>query len=163
MKENPDKKILTPVTYFKNLPDDIKSFIELSDDLIFQLDLSGKIKSINKNGARLLDYKPAELIDKYFFELFKPSFRNNVLNVFQQAINENENENKIFEAGVLGKYKDEFSFKFRIKSITTDGEINGLIGIGKNHSVIRRLEEKITELSENLKETKRIINIERSH
>ena len=74
MKENPDKKILTPVTYFKNLPDDIKSFIELSDDLIFQLDLSGKIKSINKNGARLLDYKPAELIDKYFFELFKPSF-----------------------------------------------------------------------------------------
>jgi PAS domain S-box-containing protein len=160
LKENSDKKNLTPVTYFENLPDDIKSFIELSDDLIFQLDLSGKIKSINKNGARLLDYKPAELIDKYFFELFKPSFRNNVLNVFKHAIN--ENENKIFEAGVLGKYKDEFSFKFRIKSITIDGEINGLIGIGKNHSAIRRLEEKITELNENLKETKRIINIERS-
>jgi PAS domain S-box-containing protein len=160
LKENSDKKNLTPVTYFENLPDDIKSFIELSDDLIFQLDLSGKIKSINKNGARLLDYKPAELTDKYFFELFKSSFRNNVLNVFQQAIN--ENENKIFEAGVLGKYKDEFSFKFRIKSITTDGEISGLIGIGKNHSAIKRLEEKITELSENLKEAKRIINIERS-
>jgi len=74
LKENSDKKILTPVTYFENLPDDIKSFIELSDDLIFQLDLSGKIKSINKNGARLLDYKPAELIDNFFLNYLNHHF-----------------------------------------------------------------------------------------
>jgi PAS domain S-box-containing protein len=161
LKENSDNtKSKSSVSFIENLPDEIKSLIELSDDLIFQLDLSGKIKSINKHGISILDYGVADLIDKYFIEYFKPSNRPNILTALQEAINKNKITS--FEAGLLGKYGDEFSFKFRVKAIMENGEVKGLVGIGKNLAFIKKLELKIFELSEKLKETKRIIGIERS-
>ena len=160
MKENSDKtKTKSSVPFLENHSDEIKSLIELSDDLVFQLDLSGNIKSISKNGASLLDYKIPELINKYFIEFFKPSSRPLVLKAFQEAIN--ENKITTFESGILGKYGDEFPFKFRIKAVAHE-EVKSLIGIGINLTFIKKLEMKISELSEKLKETKRIINIERS-
>jgi PAS domain S-box-containing protein len=161
LKDNSDKtKLKFSVSFLENNPDELKSLIELSDDLVFQLDLSGNIKSINKNGASLLDYGASELTDKYFIEFFKPSSRPLILKALQEAIN--ENKITIFEAGILGKYGDESSFKFRVKAVTQDGEVKGLIGIGRNLAFIKKLEMKITELTEKLKETKRIINIEKS-
>ncbi len=159
MKENQDKSKVS-VSFLENPSDEIKSLIELSDDLIFQLDLMGIIKSINKNGTLLLDYEPAELINKYFIEFFKPSSRPHILKALQDAINESKVTS--FETGISGKYGDEFMFKFRIKTLTENGEIKGLIGIGRNLVFVKKLELKIFELSEKLKETKRIIGIERS-
>jgi len=161
LKENSDKtKLKSPTSILENSPDEIKSLIELSEDLIFQLDLSGNVKSINRNGALLLDYETSELAEKYFIDFFKPSFRPLVLKALQEAIN--ENKITTFESGILGKYGDEFTFKFRVKAVTEEGEIKGLIGIGRNLTFIKKLEMKISELSEKLKETKRIIAIERS-
>ncbi len=161
MKENPDKtKLTSSASILENTPDEIKSLIELSDDLVFQLDISGNIKSINKNGALILDYGVSELSDKYFIEFFKPTSRPLILKALQEAIN--ENKITTFEAGISGKYGDEFAFKFRVKAITEDEEVKGLIGIGRNLAFIKKLEVKISELSEKLKETKRIIAIERS-
>ena len=161
MKENSEKtKSKSPTSIIENSPDEIKSLIELSEDFVFQLDLSGYIKSINKNGSLLLDYEASELVEKYFIELFKPSSRPLILKALQEAIN--ENKITTLEAGILGKYGDELTFKFRIKALTEEGEVKGLIGIGRNLAFIKKLEVKISELSEKLKETKRIINIERS-
>ncbi|HSP87950.1 MAG TPA: ATP-binding protein [Ignavibacteriaceae bacterium] len=161
MNENPDKtKLTSSFSFLENPPEELKSLLELSDDLVFQLDLSGNLKSINKNGILLLDYNTGELADKYFIELFKLSSRPIVLTALQEAIN--ENKITTFEAGILGKYGDEFSFKFRVKAVTENREIKGIIGIGKNLVFIKKLETKIFELSEKLKETKRIISIERS-
>jgi len=161
LKENSEKtKSKSPTSIIENSPDEIKSLIELSEDFVFQLDLSGYIKSINKNGSLLLDYEASELVEKYFIELFKPSSRPLILKALQEAIN--ENKITTLEAGILGKYGDELTFKFRIKALTEEGEVKGLIGIGRNLAFIKKLEVKISELSEKLKETKRIINIERS-
>ncbi len=160
MEQNSDKIKPLSSDEIGNLPQEIKSILELSDDLIFELDISGNIRSINRNGALLLDYEPDELNDRYFFDFIKPSSRNNVLNIFQEALN--DNQIKSFETILLTKHKDEINFRFRIKTNNINGEIKSLTGIGKNLSQIKKLEFKVIELSEKLKETIRIINIERS-
>jgi PAS domain S-box-containing protein len=140
---------------------ELKSLVEVSDDLIFFLDYSGYIKSINKSGAFLLSYQPEELTGKYFIEVVKTSSKSLVLSAFQKALSP-DGKVATFEAVLLDKHGNEFPFKFRIKAVIEEENIKGLIGIGRSLSFIKKLEDKITELSEKYKESKRIINIERS-
>ena len=140
---------------------ELKSLVEVSDDFIFFLDYSGYIKSINKSGAFLLSYQPEELTGKYFIEVVKTSSKSLVLSAFQKALSP-DGKITTFEAVLLDKHGNEFPFKFRIKAVLEEENIKGLIGIGRSLSFIKKLEDKITELSEKYKESKRIINIERS-
>jgi PAS domain S-box-containing protein len=141
--------------------DELRSLIEVSDDLIFSLDYSGYIKSINKSGALLLSYQPEELTGKYFIEVVKTSSKSLVLNAFQKALSP-DGKITTFEAILLDKLGNEFPFKFRVKTLIDKENIKGLIGMGRNLSFIKKLEDIITELSEKYKEARRIINIERS-
>lgn len=140
--------------------DEFKSFVEMSEDLIYSLDYSGFIKNINQNCISLLGYQQQELIDKYFIDFVKTSSRPLVLRAFQKALS--ENRVTTFDTIMLNKQGRENAFKFRIKTIVENNNVKGLIGIGRSLSFIKKLEEKITELSEKLKEAKRIISIERS-
>ncbi len=148
-------------TIISSYTDELKSLIEVSDDLIFSLDYSGYIKSINKTGALLLGYQPEELTGKYFIEAVKTSSKSLVLSAFQKALSP-DGKVTTFEAVLLDKSGNEFTFKFRIKALLEEENIKGVIGIGRNLSFIKKLENKITELSEKHKEAKRIISIERS-
>lgn len=146
------------------LPEDstgeIKTLIELSEDLIFYLDEKGTIKNINKNGAFLLGYEVSGLIGKYFIEFIKPTARPLLLKAFNQVID--EDKISVLEIPLISKDKIEIPFKFRIKSVLEESQTKIIIGFGKNLSLIKKLEDKVSEMNEQLKETRRIINIERS-
>ncbi|RPI75350.1 MAG: PAS domain-containing sensor histidine kinase [Ignavibacteriales bacterium] len=159
MKENSGKINSNPASFFTDISEEIRSLIELSEDIIFQLDLSWKIININKTGALLLDYQQDELAGKYFPDLFKSPTRSLILKALQETLS--DNKIKSFETGISGKYNAEIFFKFRLKAINTSGDVK-IIGIGRNLASIKKLEEKVSQLSEKLKETKRLINIEKS-
>jgi len=159
LEENTDKPKQNSGLFTEDLPDELKLFIELSDDLIFQLDFSGNILAINKNGALLLDYKQEELTGKYFFDLIKPSSRNFALNASKETLS--DFKIKTLEVPLYNRNKDEIIFRFKIKAVKVNENIT-LAGVGKNLSFIKKLESKIWELNETLKETKRILQIERS-
>jgi len=148
-------------TIIPSYTNELKSLIEVSDDLIFFLDYSGFIKSLNKSGALLLGYQPEDLIGKYFIDVVKKSSRSLVLNAFQKALFP-DGKVTTFEAILLDGIGNEFPFKFRVKAVIEEENIKGLMGMGRSLSFIKKLEDKITELSEKYKEAKRIINIERS-
>ncbi len=155
----PDQK--SSETILPSYSDELRSLIEVSDDLIFSLDYSGYIKSINKSGALLLGYQPEELTGKYFIEVVKTSSKSLVLSAFQKALSP-DGKVTTFEAVLLDKPGNEFPFKFRVKALLDQENIKGLIGMGRSLSFIKKLEDKISELSEKYKEARRIINIERS-
>ena len=90
MKENSGKINSNPDSFFTDISEEIKSLIELSEDIIFQLDLSWKIISINKTGALLLGYHQDELAGKYFPDLFKSSARSLILKALQETLNDNK-------------------------------------------------------------------------
>jgi PAS domain S-box-containing protein len=155
-----NQKSDSPEAVFDTSLKKFESLVEVSDDLIYFLDSSWHIENINQNCITLLGYQPPELIGKYFIDFVKASSRPLVLKAFQKALSENTITN--FEAVILDKQEGESSFKFRVKTIIEENNIKGLIGIGRSLSFIKKLEEKITELSEKLKEANRIINIERT-
>jgi len=155
----PDQKSSDTILSFYS--DELRSLIEVSDDLIFSLDYSGYIKSINKSGALLLSYQPEELTGKYFTEVVKTSSKSLVLSAFQKALSPND-KITTFEAILLDKLGNEFPFKFRVKALIDEENVKGLIGMGRSLSFIKKLEDIITELSEKYKEARRIINIEKS-
>ena len=156
-----DQKLNSSEEIITSYSNELQSLIEVSDDLIYFLDYPGYIKSINKNGALLLGYQPEDLIGRYFIEFVKTSSKSLVLNAFQKALS-SDSKITTFEAVLLDKLGNEFPFKFRIKAILVENNVKGVIGIGRSLSSIKKLEDKITELSEKYKEAKRIINIERS-
>jgi len=155
-----NQKSDSPEAVFDTSFKKFESLVEVSDDLIYFLDSSWHIENINQNCITLLGYQPPELIGKYFIDFVKASSRPLVLKAFQKALSENTITN--FEAVILDKQEGESSFKFRVKTIIEENNIKGLIEIGRSLSFIKKLEEKITELSEKLKEANRIINIERT-
>ena len=150
----------TSETILSSYPNELKSLIEVSDDVIFSLDYSGYIKSINRSGALLLSYQPEELTGRYFLEVVKTSSKSLVLSAFQRALSQ-VGKVTTFEVVLIDKHRNEFPFKFRIKALIEEENIKGLIGMGRSLSFIKKLEDTITELSEKYKEVKRILNIER--
>jgi PAS domain S-box-containing protein len=104
---------------------EFESLVEISDDLIYFLDSSGRIKNINQNCITLLGYQPPELIGKHFINFVKTSSRPLALKAFRKALSENTVTN--FEAVILDKQKGESSFKFRIKTIIEENNVKGLI------------------------------------
>jgi PAS domain S-box-containing protein len=161
LKENPDKpKLKSADSIHENLPEEINYLLDLSDELIFRLDSSFCIKSINVNGASLLGYELAGITGIKFPDLVKPSYRESVLDFLNEALK--ENEIKSFETALSGKFKNDIYFRLKVKNVIEDGNVIGLIGIGKNLSAVKKLEEKISEMSEKLKETKRIIAFEQA-
>jgi PAS domain S-box-containing protein len=132
---------------------DLTALIELSSDLIFALDFSGRFKYINKSGAMILDYLPSELVDKLFVEIVKPDLRQFVSDIFQNTCEKGDPLK--FEAELIGKHKEDFHFIFLIKPIKEAGKINRLVGIGTNKTNLLKLEEEVNILKQNLSEAEK--------
>jgi PAS domain S-box-containing protein len=159
-KDLQNQKLSSTETVSDIASDEFKSLVEISGELIFSLDYSGHIKTANQSCTVLLGYQPSEIVGQNFLEFVKPSSKSLVLKAFQSALA--EKKVTTFEAALLDKHKVEVPFKFRIKTILEGSDVKGLIGTGRSMSFLKKLEDKITELNERLKEANRIISIERT-
>jgi PAS domain S-box-containing protein len=132
---------------------------DVSRDLIFILDEEGRIIAINQYGAIKLDYTSKDLIGKHFTELIDPNYFALVNSSITLAI---KTSHAFFEASLINKFEKTNKFQISIKAITVNDKILGLLGVGKNVTKIRKLEDELNELKPKLIESERLINLERS-
>ncbi len=140
----------------------LKSFdiLELSEDLIFSLDVEGRISAVNKTGAFELDYSLEELIGRHFLDLISFDERPKLLKSFQQLIS----DKKLVKVNsyLKNKFGRELWYEIKLKPIRSDDRLNGIIGIGINKSKNKYLEEELINLKNKLNEANRLLNVERA-
>jgi PAS domain S-box-containing protein len=133
--------------------------IDTADDLIFTLNGFGYFSMVNKNGANALGYSPEEMLGRHFLEFIDKDDEVKVAEAFNKILN--SSGITIFEALFLDRFDKSVLFEIHAKPIIADGEVAGMLSIGRNITNRKNDEQKIKELNAKLIEANRIISIER--
>jgi|GEM_PF-544802 len=133
--------------------------VDAADDLIFILDGFGYFSLVNHNGANVLGYSPDEMIGKHFLEFISKEDESKIAEAFNKILN--SEGVTTFEAVFIDRFEREVTFEIKAKPMMTDGEVTGMLSIGRNISNRKVDEQKIKDLNTKLIEANRIISIER--
>jgi two-component system, sporulation sensor kinase E len=136
-----------------------RMLIDTADDLIFILNGFGYFSMVNKNGASALGYMPDEIIGRHFLEFIDKEDEAKVAEAFTKILS--SSGITIFEAYFLDRFDKSVLFEIHAKPLLTDGEISGMLSIGRNITGRKKDEQKIKDLNAKLIEANRIISIER--
>jgi len=132
---------------------------DVARELLFVLDEGGLIISINQFGASALDYSGEQLIGKHFMDLVDP--------VYTQLVNASinialKNDDSFFEASLINKFEKVNRYQISIRTVRKGERIIGLIGVGKDVSQQRKIENELNDLKPKLIEAERLISLERA-
>ncbi|MBA4406734.1 hypothetical protein C0389_05615 [bacterium] len=136
-----------------------RMLIDTADDLIFVLDGFGYFSMVNKNGATALGYDPEEMLGKHFLEFIDKEDEAKIANAFNKILN--SSGITTFEAVFLNRSDKGITFEISAKPMISNGEISGMLSIGRNITNRKQDEQKIRDLNSKLIEANRIISIER--
>ncbi len=136
-----------------------KMLMDTTEDLIFSLDKYGNFLLINKNGSRTLGYTENEMLGKHFLEFVDEDNKADVAVAFQNILSSDEVVR--FEAKLLDAMEEEVIFEIQAKSVRENGELSGIMAIGRDITQRIKHEKELQDLNSKLKEANRIISIER--
>lgn len=136
-----------------------RMLIDTADDLIFILNGFGYFNLVNRNGASALGYVPEEMIGKHFLEFIDKEDEAKIAEAFSKILS--TNEVTTFEAVFLDRFDKGITFEIHAKPMISDGQVSGMISIGRNITNRKLDEQKIRDLNAKLVEANRIISIER--
>jgi PAS domain S-box-containing protein len=128
-------------------------------ELFFILDENGLIISINEFGASSLDYSPQELIGKHFLDIIDPVNTQIVNASINLAL---KNDDSFFETSLINKYEKINRYQISIRTVKKNDRVIGLIGVGKDVSLQRKIEIELADLKPKLIEAERLIALERA-
>ncbi|MBE0538773.1 MAG: hypothetical protein IH620_03600 [Ignavibacterium sp.] len=132
---------------------------DVARELFFILDADGSIIAINHFGASALDYAVDELIGKHFMDLVDPQYLQTTNASINLAL---KNDDSFFEAALLNKFEKINRYQISIRTVRNDFKIIGLIGVGKDVSLQRKIESELIDLKPKLIEAERLITLERA-
>ena len=136
------------------------TLIKTSPDLIILLDDSGKINLINRTEKDILEYSPEDLKGKHFLELVEKEDSSAVTNSLNRALSDKKQIK--FRTNLCSLSGQVFPFEFSCSTITGNGKVIGLIGIGKNITEKLKYEKELQSLKPKLIERERLLNLERA-
>lgn len=151
-----EKKVLLRL---ENSEERFRMLIDTADDLIFVLNGFGYFDMVNKNGATALSYTPDEIKGRHFLEFIDKEDEERMAESITKILN--STGITTFETFFLDRYEKGVAFEISAKPIISDGEITGMLGIGRNITNRKLDEQKIKDLNAKLVEANRIISIER--
>lgn len=132
---------------------------DIARELFFVLDENGAIITINQFGASALDYTTQELAGKHFMDLIDPVHTQLVNASINLAL---KNDDSFFEASLVNKFEKVNRYQISIRTIKKDEVVIGLLGVGKDVTMQRKLENELIDLRPKLVEAERLISLERA-
>ena len=146
-------------TKLKSTEERFELLVDTVDDFIFILNGFGYFSLVNKNGSAALGYSPDEIIGRHFLEFIDKEDESKITDAFNQILN--SNSVTTFETNFLDRFDKKITFEIHAKALIADGEISGMISIGRNITQRKLDDQKIRDLNSKLIEANRIISIER--
>lgn len=158
--------VISDVTEEKELLDKLERseerfrlLVETANDMIFALNKHGYFVMINESGALSLGYKPNEITGKHFLEFVDENNKSEIALAFQKILNTHANTS--FEVEFVDKLGQKVIFDIQARSTLSNGDLSGVLGVGRDITGRRKDENKLKELNTKLIEANRIISIER--
>jgi len=158
--------IISEITQEKNLQMELEKsekkyrlLIETANELIFDLDTYGYFLSVNNYGALSLGFKAEDICGHHFLEYINEKNKSEIAVVFQEILRSDKVID--FEAVFVDRFGMDVIFDIQARAIRSNGELTGVLGIGRNITLRKKDEEKLKELNNKLIEANRIISIER--
>lgn len=148
---------LIEMSNWKNI---LQQLNEISGDIVFILNYEGSFLSVNNYGAKMLDYTSDELTGKHLSD-FLDQDTINYTNAELSKIIEVRGTSK-FEVVFLTKFDKKVFVELSVKTVFSEGRIIGLLGVGRNITILKQLETKLRELEPRLIEAERLISVERA-
>jgi PAS domain S-box-containing protein len=125
-----------------------KDLIENINDVIYSIDIQGKITYISPVVKSLLGYEPDEIISKSFLEFLYKDDVKTVDQIFKNIIQGAVCDREIGILRASCKNGDIIWIQVSFKSVIVDGEITGLQGVFSDYSKQKETEENLRK-SEN--------------
>ncbi len=120
-----------------------QDLIENANDLIYTLNLKGEFIFINRRLNTLTGFPREEWVGRSFFDLVAPEDRIEARNNFNQTL---RGKARIFEIRLICRTGSPLYLSMNINPIYERGEVVGVIGISRDITQRKQLEEEITEL-----------------
>ena len=120
-----------------------QDLIENANDLIYTLNLKGDFIFINHRLNTLTGFAREEWIGRSFFDLVAPEDRIEARNNFNLTL---KGKARIFEIRIICQTGTPLYLSMNINPIYEKGEVVGVIGISRDITQRKKLEEEITEL-----------------
>ncbi|MBD8067870.1 bifunctional diguanylate cyclase/phosphodiesterase [Bacillus sp. PS06] len=125
----------------------INSLIEYNLDAVYELDLQGRFRHLNKAAEEIVGYSNDELFGKSFVHLLLKEEVTKTIEFFHKAIH---GESVEFETSIYDRYGDIIHLELKVIPIIMNGKIDGLYGIAKNISKTKSIEIEKEEIKEQL-------------
>lgn len=158
--------VISDITEEKEIQDRLEKseekfrlLIETANDLIFTLNSSGYFIMVNRNGAESLGYSSEEMIGKHFLEFVSERNKASIAVSFQRILNSERVTS--FESEFIDKLGNFVILEIQARPTKTQGDITGMLGIGRDITDRRKDENKLKELNSKLIEANRLVSIER--
>ncbi|OQX95803.1 hypothetical protein B6I21_03525 [candidate division KSB1 bacterium 4572_119] len=120
-----------------------QDLIENANDLIYTLNLKGDFIFINRRLSTLTGFPREDWIGRSFFDLVAPEDRIEARNNFNMTL---RGKARIFEIRLICQTGKPLYLSMNINPIYEKGEVVGAIGISRDITQRKKLEEEITEL-----------------
>ncbi len=133
--------------------------INTAIDFIYSLNGFGYLIQVNENGANALGYTAEEMLGKHFLDFASDYQKDELTKSFQNMLASKSTIH--FEIELLHKLNKSIKYEFLATPLLEGEEITGMLGIGRDVTRRRKNEETINNLKLKLKETQRLVEIER--
>lgn len=120
-----------------------QDLIENANDLIFTLNLKGDFIFINRRLSTLAGFGREDWIGRSFFDLVAPEDRVEARNNFNLTL---KGRARIFEIRMICQSGTPLFLSMNINPIFEKGEVVGAVGIARDITQRKKLEQEITEL-----------------
>jgi PAS domain S-box-containing protein len=160
LKSNTNESNGNELELLNGWEENFNKLVEVSGDLIFLLDKSGKILMVNEPGAQLLDFSTDELKGKHLTDLIDNDFGLSVSKSIKDALKNNKVVS--FDVDLAGKYERKISFEINCRTIVKDNMVIGLLGFARNVSKQKNFEVEIKKLKPKIIEANRLVTLERA-
>jgi len=158
--------VISDITREKNVITRLKKseqrfglLINTAIDFIYSLNGFGYLVQINENGANALGYTSEEMLGKHFLDFAADYQKDDISKSFQNMLSSKSTIH--FEIDLLHKLDKAIKYEFLATPLLEGDEITGMLGIGRDITRRRKNEETINNLNIKLKETQRLVEIER--
>ncbi|TLS37869.1 bifunctional diguanylate cyclase/phosphodiesterase [Pseudalkalibacillus caeni] len=121
-----------------------KSLFDQNPNLVYSVDMQGRITSANPALQKVLEYEPEEVMRKNALKFVSREYKKKTRERFYQALN---GVSQTYDSVLLSKSGERIAFTITNIPIVVNGKIVGAYGIGKNIHRQREAEETIAHLA----------------
>lgn len=128
---------------------DYRQLVESAGDIVYSLDLEGRLTFFNAAAVRVLGYEPGELLGRRFADILTPESQRVAMEHFQRGLR-GEEIPPFFEVEALRQDGSTVQLEVRAESLHRDGVVVGRQGVARDISELKLLQAEVTEKSERL-------------